>query len=50
MEPADFLADVEAEFQRSDTIMLGCRSGVRSLAAEVLLTSAGFTDICVWGM
>ena len=45
VEPADFLADVEAEFQRSDTIMLGCRSGVRSLLAAEVLTGAGFTDV-----
>eukprot|EP01048_Picozoa_sp_COSAG05_P022835 COSAG05_NODE_4711_length_1401_cov_16.055300_3_plen_158_part_00 len=45
VEPADFLADVEAEFERSEPIMLGCRSGVRSLLAADVLTNAGYADV-----
>eukprot|EP01047_Picozoa_sp_COSAG01_P092062 COSAG01_NODE_23513_length_812_cov_1.546985_1_plen_114_part_00 len=45
VEPDDFVADVEGEFGRDDTILLGCRSGVRSLLAAEVLLSAGFSDV-----
>ena len=45
VEATDFLLDVESEFQRSDSIMIGCRSGVRSLLAAEILVNAGFTGV-----
>ena len=45
IEPADFVADADAEFARDDTILVGCRSGSRSILAAEILVDAGFTNV-----
>lgn len=41
----DFLAVMEKSFPKDARIVVGCRSGGRSLRAATLLTNAGFTDV-----
>jgi rhodanese-related sulfurtransferase len=38
----NFVAEVEKRYQKTDTIMVMCRSGSRSAKAVNLLTKAGF--------
>ena len=45
IEPAEFVADADAEFARDDTILVGCRSGSRSILAAEILVDAGFTNV-----
>lgn len=46
MQPnPDFAADVESQFGKDDKIVLGCRSGGRSLRAAEMLLSMGFTNV-----
>ena len=40
-----FVADADAEFARDDTILVGCRSGSRSILAAEILVDAGFTNV-----
>lgn len=42
---ADFMAVVEARFARDTPIVLGCRSGGRSLTAAERMRAAGFTRV-----
>ncbi|KAJ8490545.1 hypothetical protein OPV22_012266 [Ensete ventricosum] len=41
----NFLVEVSSVFRKDDEIIIGCRSGKRSLMAAAELTSAGFTGI-----
>jgi len=41
----DFVAQVEKQLNKNDTILAMCRSGHRSAAAVNLLTKAGFTNV-----
>ncbi|CAL9768982.1 unnamed protein product [Musa acuminata subsp. burmannicoides] len=41
----NFLVEVSSVFGKDDEIIIGCRSGKRSLMAAAELTSAGFTGI-----
>lgn len=41
----DFLRIMTAKFSKDAKIVLGCRSGARSLRAAELLASAGFTGV-----
>ena len=41
-----FLEQVEATLGRESRIVVGCASGVRSLAAAELLTESGFSEVC----
>lgn len=41
----DFLADVQAAFPTDAKLVLGCRSGGRSLKAAGILQGAGYTDL-----
>ena len=46
MQPnPDFVSDVEAHFGKDDKLVLGCRSGGRSLRAAQMLLAAGFTHV-----
>lgn len=46
MEPnPDFLAEVEANFPKDHGIVVGCRSGVRSLRAAETMAAAGFRRV-----
>ena len=40
-----FVADMNARFPNDAKIILGCRSGNRSLRAQSLLVAAGFTNV-----
>ena len=40
-----FLTDVEATFAKDTPILVGCRSGQRSLRAAEALVAAGYTDV-----
>ncbi len=41
----EFLAVMQREFARDARLLLGCRSGQRSMRAAEQLTAAGFTDL-----
>lgn len=41
----DFLSVMEARFPKDTRLVLGCRSGGRSLKAAEVLLGAGFTDV-----
>lgn len=41
----DFLATMQARFPKDAKLVLGCRSGNRSLKAAEILLGAGYTDI-----
>lgn len=41
----DFVATMEATFGKDAKLVLGCRTGVRSLKAAQALTDAGFTHV-----
>lgn len=41
-----FVAQVEAALGRDARIVVGCASGVRSLAAATALIESGFVDVC----
>lgn len=41
----DFMAVVTATYALDTPIVVGCRSGVRSLKAAILMTSAGFSRV-----
>ncbi len=41
----DFLGAIEDQFVKDAKIVVGCRSGGRSLQAAQILTAAGFTDV-----
>jgi rhodanese-related sulfurtransferase len=41
----DFLALVERHFPRQTRLVVGCKSGGRSLQAAALLLGAGYTDV-----
>lgn len=40
-----FVADMSTRFAKDAKIILGCRTGVRSLRAQGLLVAAGFTNV-----
>lgn len=40
-----FVADMDARFAKDAKIIVGCRSGARSLKAQTLLVAAGFTNV-----
>jgi len=40
-----FIAEVESHFDKTDKLVLGCRSGNRSLRAAQMLLAAGFTTV-----
>lgn len=40
-----FVAEIDARFAKDAKIILGCRSGNRSLKAQGLLVSAGFSNV-----
>ena len=42
VEPEDFLVDVGLEFERHETIYVGCKSGKRSALAVEILNGAGY--------
>jgi len=41
----DFLGVMEAGFAKNATIVVGCRSGGRSLQAAMMLAASGFTNV-----
>ncbi len=41
----DFVAEVEAAFAKETRLVVGCKSGGRSLRAAEILTAEGYTDI-----
>jgi len=41
----EFLAVMEAAFDKSAKLLLGCKTGARSLRAAKLLTQAGFSNL-----
>lgn len=41
----NFVAEVKAQFATDASIVIGCRSGARSLAALQILEGEGYTDI-----
>jgi rhodanese-related sulfurtransferase len=41
----DFLAVMQANFAKDAKLILGCRSGQRSMRAAEMLIGAGFTDV-----
>jgi rhodanese-related sulfurtransferase len=45
-ENPDFLAVFEAAFGKSEPLLLGCRSGNRSLRAAKLLLARGYSEVC----
>ena len=46
MQPnPEFMAVVESSFEKDRKLILGCRSGNRSLKAAEVLLSAGYTEI-----
>jgi len=42
----EFLPVMCAAFSKTDKLLLGCRSGARSLKAARLLSEAGFSSLC----
>jgi rhodanese-related sulfurtransferase len=40
-----FVADMSTRFAKDAKIILGCRTGVRSLKAQAMLVAAGFTNV-----
>ena len=40
-----FVADIGARFAKDAKIILGCRTGVRSLRGQGMLVAAGFTNV-----
>jgi rhodanese-related sulfurtransferase len=42
---ADFIGVMTSSFDKGDKLVLGCRSGGRSLRAAEMLLAAGFTDV-----
>jgi rhodanese-related sulfurtransferase len=40
-----FVADLKARFAKDAKLILGCRTGVRSLKAQAMLVADGFTNV-----
>lgn len=45
VENTDFLAVVEANFEKGDKLIVACKAGGRSCAARDVLVAAGFEDV-----